>query len=370
MMKKTLLLVLVLSLTTNFLFSQKKNKNATSVIGEPAISEATAEERRQFRLEREELSNAFSQLYSMIDEAKAKTPVFYENVEDIKVLENAIAVWDRVKVQLKNFTSKAKRLEQLDVYFNGMQPQRLEDLNGMISRATQKQTAAENQISKLNNTSANEKKYDASIESLNAQLELVSKEASDLEDVNTSYDVSFSEILAKRNSNKKPSNQLDDSFLNTDASVESKDENLDFLTQETVVQKVKVNFKIDYKNGLQGVINPDTKKVLIPYKKWQIEKYQDGIAKVSIAIESQQICSCRLGNYNASVKEVGYVDNQGNYVDGSRKVITGSFNYQAKLVIAKPGYDANKAKIRDESEKQECIKQGKQWKIEAKRRYL
>lgn len=221
-----------------------------------------------------------------------------------------------------------------------------------------KETSSKNNQDKIN------------LEDLNSQLELVSKEARNLEDINTTYDVSFDDILSKRSSTKNSNNQLDDSFLNNESDTDAKGGNLDFLTQEKVVQKSKSNFEIDYKNGLQGVINPDTKKVLIPYKKWSIDKFQDGIAKVSIDIESKQICSCRLGNYYASVKEVGYVNNQGNFIDGSRKVITGSFKNQAKLLIVKGNYNKEASDLRDKKEAEECIKQGKQWKIEAKRRYL
>ena len=353
---------------TNFLFSQIKN--TAKVIGETNLSKATAEERHKLQVERDGLNNEFSNLYKLIDKAKTKTPVFYENVEDIKVLENAIGIWDNVRIQLKNFASRAKRLEQLDKYFNVSNSKRLEELNAAILRVEQNQTLAENQINKQKKISATEKKYDASIVSLNAELELVSKEARNLEDVNTSYDVTFDDILAKRNSNQKPSNQLDDSFLNTGSSEKEKNGNLDFLTEETVVQKEKTNFKIDFKNGLQGVINPDTKKVLIPYKKWNIKKYQDEIAKVSIDIESEKVCSCRLGYYSASVKEVGYVDSQGNYIDGSRKVISGGFVTEVKLLLVKGDYDKEASELRDKKEAQECIQKGKQWKIEAKKRYL
>lgn len=212
-----------------------------------------------------------------------------------------------------------------------------------------------------------------SLEDLNSQLELVSKEARSLEDVNTTYNVTFEEIFSKKTTTKNSNNQLDDSFLGNDNNAEENNENLDFLTQETVTQKNKTNFKIDYKNGLQGVINPETKKILIPYKEWSIEKFQDGIAKVSITIESENVCSCFRGYYQASVMEVGYVDNQGKFIDGSKKVITGSFKSEVKLMLVKGNYsgsDRKRDELRHKKEAIECVKQGKQWKIDAKRRYL
>lgn len=367
-MKKLFVILFATLLSINCVFSQKNN--TSTAIGEEVLSKSAAEKRRKLKSERNKLSNQLSELYNLWDKAEAKTPAFYENVKDIKVLENAIGVLENVRVQVKNFMSRAKRLQELDNFFNAGNTKRIETLKAFISRIEKKQKLADSQITKLNQSHSKKKKYTTSLENLNTQLELVTKEANNLEDINTTYDISFEDILTKKNSNKKPNNQLDDSFLNNDSNAETKGGNLDFLTKETVIQKNKSNWKIDYKNGLQGVINTDTKKVLIPYKKWRVEKYQDGIAKISIDIDSKQICSCRLGNYNASVKEVGYVDEDGRFIDGSRKVISGSFNYQAKLVIAKPGYDANRAKIRDAKEKQECIKKGKQWKIAAKRRYL
>ncbi|TMM29852.1 hypothetical protein FDT66_08240 [Polaribacter aestuariivivens] len=230
-------------------------------------------------------------------------------------------------------------------------------------------TISSKNSSKKSKTISKNNQSTISLDDLNSQLELVSKEAKNLEDVNTIYDVSFDDILSKRTASKKSNNQLDDSFLNNSNS-ESNNDNLDFLTQETVSQKNNSSFKIDYKNDLQGVINPETNKVLIPYKKWSIEKFQDGIAKVSIDIDSEKICSCRLGYYSASVKEVGYVDERGQFIDGSRKVITGSFKNETKLLIVKGNYNKAASDLRDKRDAQECIKKGKQWKIEAKRRYL
>ena len=68
------------------------------------------------------------------------------------------------------------------------------------------------------------------------------------------------------------------------------------------------DFKIDYKNGLTGVIN-GRGKVLIPYKEWKILEYKMGIAKVR---KQGETTNCN-GTWTA-YKE-GFVNKTGEFID-------------------------------------------------------
>ena len=226
----------------------------------------------------------------------------------------------------------------------------------------QKQNELYNKNLRLKQKEANEIKK---LNSLNLELEKATQNAKKLHNINIKAKKTFKDF--------KPKSQLDDSFLTNSQNDIKKNNNLDFLTSEVELKKQKeINskWKVDSKNGMYGVINPITKKILIPYKKWYIQKYQDGIAKVYTVLENEKVCSTSLGNYYASVKKVGFVDSSGSYLDKPEITIEGDFDYQAKLILAGPNYDRIKATLRRKKAKQECIKKGKLWKINAKKRYL
>ncbi len=136
------------------------------------------------------------------------------------------------------------------------------------------------------------------------------------------------------NEDENSSDITDDSFL-----TESDDE--DFLSsggQDDFLEGTSNNttsHKIDYKGTTQGVIDEKTGKVLIPYRNWKINEFIDGVAKVSIEIDSYE---CK-GNVTAY--KVGYVDKTGEYLDGYDIDFTyyGEFVQPAYLKLVR--YDAD-----------------------------
>jgi len=114
--------------------------------------------------------------------------------------------------------------------------------------------------------------------------------------------------------NAKPATADDFDFLaeenNSDSGME------DFLAEDDSKADIlndkaakNTEFKIDLQGNNHGVIDGNG-KILIPYRDWEIKEYKDGIAKVSIEVESFE-CN---GN-NRAFKQ-GFVDASGEFLDG------------------------------------------------------
>tara|TARA_R110002033_G_scaffold37974_1_gene77157 strand:- start:8457 stop:9635 length:1179 start_codon:yes stop_codon:yes gene_type:complete len=116
------------------------------------------------------------------------------------------------------------------------------------------------------------------------------------------------DLLAGNANNKKTTSSNLDDLLSTNNDSKAKGNDLDAMLGSAVED---TDFKIDYKNGLTGVIN-SRGKILIPYKNWSIVEYKMGIAKVRMNIdETSSTNQCTFNAY----KE-GFVDNNGGFIDG------------------------------------------------------
>lgn len=191
---------------------------------------------------------------------------------------------------------------------------------------------------------------------------------------------SSKDFLASGSSSKKTSTKSND-FLasgssknkSNDILSEKKDSKSDFLDDKTNSS----DYKIDYKDGKVGVISKSG-KVLIPYKEWQILTYHNGIAKVSIPLETKK-CHCYLQRYYYGyANKIGYVDKSGNFIDGFEVDVTiddGSQPAYIKLVktdkngntITKTGPSAKA--IEQKKKREKCEEELNSWKTQMKSKY-
>ena len=86
------------------------------------------------------------------------------------------------------------------------------------------------------------------------------------------------------------------------------------------------------RNNTQGVISPNG-SVLIPYKKWEIKSYRDGLARVQIETKDYHYNACKINqsassegySYQLSIVDEGIVDISGDWVLPSKKKIIGGY---------------------------------------------
>lgn len=139
-------------------------------------------------------------------------------------------------------------------------------------------------------------------------------------------------LTSSANKKTTKSNSLDDMFASSGNKKSTKSNSLDAMLQGSnskstgnglddliIASSNETDFKIDYKNGLSGVINSKG-KILIPYKDWRIREYKMGIAKVLIAAESFSCSQVKYANILHAYKS-GFVDKQGDFIDGFEIVI-------------------------------------------------
>ncbi|MDG5490971.1 hypothetical protein [Psychroserpens sp. SPM9] len=147
-------------------------------------------------------------------------------------------------------------------------------------------------------------------------------------------------------SKKKVSNNLDDLLSSSSEASKTKDNNLDAMLDSA---EDDTDFKIDYKNGLTGVIN-SRGKPLIPYRDWEILEYKMGIAKVRKELESK-FCYETCTAY-----KVGFVDFNGEFIDDGFEI---DFSYSRAhtggplKLIAIESHDPNKETFQQFSARKE-----------------
>lgn len=102
---------------------------------------------------------------------------------------------------------------------------------------------------------------------------------------------------------KNTDNTKSDDFLD--------DNNTNDIVTDNIKKPSKFSYKIDKKDNLQGVISSKG-KILIPYKKWTIKEYREGIAKVAVLVaERKDDCSNTYKAY-----KTGFVDKSTQFIDG------------------------------------------------------
>ncbi|GAA4892514.1 hypothetical protein GCM10023311_16260 [Flaviramulus aquimarinus] len=142
------------------------------------------------------------------------------------------------------------------------------------------------------------------------------------------------DLLAGSSQNKKATSSNLDDLLSSKSKSKSNEKDLDALLGSV---EDDIDFKIDYNNGLTGVIN-SRGKVLIPYRNWSILEYKMGYAKVRKKIETK---SCYE---TCTAYKEGFVDKKGDFIDGYEIDFSyDSYKSNGPLrLIAIKGHDPNK----------------------------
>lgn len=196
------------------------------------------------------------------------------------------------------------------------------------------------------------------------------------------------DINKKKNQNKKTIKAYNakykeksiDDFLKNNLAYKKKGKNNDFLSASTSNKKAKKKknndflsgvskppkfsdgdaykgYKVDYKqNGTYGVIDISG-NILIPYKKWQINEYKNGIAKVSIEIDrySNPCSSKAYGSVSGYAYKTGFVDKSASFIDGYKITFAGGFNNRYTGLVLQRGTD-NRSEAEKKASKRRAAK--------------
>jgi len=250
--------------------------------------------------------------------------------------------------QTKGLQEKCEQINQLKKSINQYSWDECSNINTKIEKLRSNNNWAEEKLKKLN-ISTDEKKQseitekeqherdmrnldkqindlDAILAAENAELEKQEKKSKNLSlddylaKSGRQSSNNLDDILNNSNSNANNSNNLDDlleSSNNSNGGSNNLDDMLansgntnasdDFLNTGSSNEN---DYKIDYKNGLYGVIDSRC-KILIPYKNWEIVEYKMGIAKVKSFFKKYENgdCSCQAW-------KTGFVDDTGEFIDG------------------------------------------------------
>ncbi|PWG04049.1 hypothetical protein [Polaribacter aquimarinus] len=181
------------------------------------------------------------------------------------------------------------------------------NINQLIKKINQKldkKLEEKKEINKDSNHKENLKKLDKKIQNEDFLLE---KEDKEIKKIKSKRKKSVKDFLLEEEDTSTSD------FL-------SEDNSDDFLIESIDKKKYEIKSKWD-SNGmfLNGVI--DSKGgILIPFKKWKILEYENGIAKVSILIDKEKIynSACNEIYYKGSWIEIlkeGFVDKRGTFID-------------------------------------------------------
>ncbi len=245
----------------------------------------------------------------------------FSSWQNVQKMQNWIKVY---KEYLQKLASNPKLFELSKKYDNlsvqiGQKTSMYNNLLNSKSRVSKAITDAENRIKEIQQGKAKEEsatqKHNEDLKNLDAELSNSKTKSKSLDDelkslTSKSSNKSLDDFLATKKTTKSTSGV---DFL---AENSSKSNNSgDFLAGSSKSSTNVKDYKIEYKEGLYGVVS-SSGKVLIPFKKWEIEEYKFGIAKVTVELESYEKKANSYGGYKAIIYKKGFVDNTGNFIDG------------------------------------------------------
>ena len=166
-----------------------------------------------------------------------------------------------------------------------------------------------------------------------------------------------------------------------------KSKSLSNKINKTLTDKNKgVSFKIINRiNDISGVVD-GSGKTIIPFRKWKINSYKYGIAKVSIPFDSFKCTAFdefawkeEFATY-ATAYKVGFVDESGSFIDGFEVEVSGGGVYRGIWLTSYPRNETyaqreareRRAKIREQKKsaaKKRCLIEVKRWKLSMTSRY-
>lgn len=247
-------------------------------------------------------------------------------------------------------------------------------LNAQVKNAENNVRNGKNRLNEIVNKQKDKHQHNQQMLDLDKELQGLKNKSKSIDNELTSYSKKGKNIDDFLATKTPKSNKNNVDFLSKETKTNSN--NTDFLSKTStngdfISEKTeKEDYKIDYKDGKQGVVSKSG-KLLVPYKNWKIVEYKSGIAKVNIDLDSY---SC-TGNSLTAYKE-GFVDASGNFLDGFdvnfRSIQSNYYNYaRIKLVKTKDYGDGYKGEFRrDEYEKDRLEEERIKREEERKKREL
>lgn len=317
------------------------NTNSSIVYFASAVEAGGGRSQNEQKLweEREKFVKDIQETYAEIEKIKRQNPLptFIKTIATISDIQKHLG------------TNESMSAELLTIYDNSIKVDRLDKQLGSYTQATSYELRYKSQLKILNKQKAMLQGRANQINKENAEIK---KRSSRLEWLNN-------ELLLE----EAKESSLDDELLGMSSSSDSSsildesNEELDFLSKTSGVNDK--DYSIEYKDGKYGVINIKTKKVLIPFRRWDIQSYDDGIAEVRLHLKSETVCKVRNGSYSFKIYKKGYVDNTGEFLDEPEIVADGSFGGGAMLVLSVGNYDKEESERKARLSEQRCINKGK-----------
>lgn len=300
-MKTTKFIILVYSFFLVILCPQ--TLSAQKVRGEkPPTKEEIA--RQKLVSQANEYNSNFHKELAKLNLNTIYTSGVYTNTNDVTVLKREITKFENAlyKISKSNASLYAQKADALFIRV-GKKAKSKAYLDDKIKNINVALNRVKTRLREINKQ---QKKKQAKIDFLSQDTKNLKAQTQKLNKKNNVK----SDFLSKKNNSKSTND-----FLS-----KSNSSNNDFLSSRSN------NGEIKYKEGMEGVVDKKTGKILIPFKKWRIAKYKSGIAKVNITVDSySRDCSGTFGKYAAVAFKTGYVDKTGKFIDDFKITFDGGW---------------------------------------------
>lgn len=317
----------------------------------------------------------------------------YSNFDDKGKLQQHITKYQKIVDNINSngrLFSLCNEINNLEKQINKNSSDNCKNVSKQLMQAKQNVSGAKARINQIDGLEtkeiATEIEHQNKISDLDKELEQANDKTNSLDKElqalnNTSKQQSLDDFLATNTNSadtddflaspsNNSSNGSDDFLANDNEGSKS-----DFLSESNTANK---DFKIEYKNGLTGVL--DSKgKTLIPFKKWEIEEYKNGIAKVRVLFDEYKYEINNSEGYYGTVYKTGFVDISGSFLDDPLlSVIGGCYGFEYRLRLERSSDtrsedEKDKAWARYDRKrellKRECFNKFTQWKINTIKKY-
>ena len=373
------------------IFSILANAQTAEVIGE---SDLTTEQKRVQHIENDLIRPKQDEYKKLLIKLNLGTYVGkrgWEGTSDKVFINEMIDKHQAVidKINLSRLRSLCNDIDGLESQI-GKNRDACSRINTIIKDSNSEIEKATRRLNKLNgierDDEAKESAHNITISDIEREIELADNKSKNLDSElkglkSTNKTKSLDDFLATNTNSadtddflaspsNNSSNGSDDFLANDNEGSKS-----DFLSESNTVNK---DFKIEYKNGLTGVV--DSKgKTLIPFKKWEIEEYKNGIAKVRVLFDEYKYEINNSEGYHGTVYKTGFVDISGSFLDDPLvSVIGGCYDFQYRLRLERSSDtrsedEKDKAWARYDRKrellKRECFNKFTQWKINTIKKY-
>lgn len=332
--------ILILSFAFPFESILASNKLNINLLGSAIESGGGKNEAEQQKLEqRDRIIKEVELAYDQIENIQKNFPLIISSIEHVVDAERYIINNKEQKRILENIYLKSNKIDvinqQLKLAYTGSTY--VSRYNAKLKRCNIIRSQLIEQLAKI-------KKKNSEIESKSAKLDWLSKE-----------------LLVKEEESRN--------FNEGNSIIDSPNTNIDFLSKSIEVKANSRDYSIEIRKGKYGVVDSNTNEILIPFKNWGIANYDDGIAEVNIILESETVCTVRLGSYSFSIYRNGYVDISGEFLDSPTIIAKGSFGGSVMLLLSRGNYDKEEQDRRDSLSKQRCINNGKERMSEVHSKY-